>query len=74
MFERAGILTDKKATSYPGCIDPASCAEYRQDRVVRDGTVITSRAAGTAIDFGLEILRGLGLAEQAESVRAQILY
>ncbi|HBV51506.1 MAG TPA: DJ-1 family protein, partial [Clostridiales bacterium] len=36
--------------------------------------VITSRAAGTAIDFGLEILRGLGLAEQAESVRAQILY
>lgn len=74
VFERAGILTDKKATSYPGCIDPASCAEYRQDRVVRDGTVITSRAAGTAIDFGLEILRGLGLAEQAESVRAQILY
>lgn len=61
VFERAGILTDKKATSYPGCIDPASCAEYRQDRVVRDGTVITSRAAGTAIDFGLEICGDLAL-------------
>ncbi|MFR1517338.1 MAG: DJ-1 family glyoxalase III [Clostridia bacterium] len=73
IFEKAGILKGKKATSYPDCIDPASCAEYTQDRVVRDGTVITSRSAGTAIDFGLEILRGLGLSEEAESVRAQIL-
>ena len=74
VFEKAGILEGKKATSYPDCIDPASCAEYTQDRVVRDGSVITSRGAGTAIDFGLEILRGLGLSQQAETVRAQILY
>ncbi len=74
VFEKAGILEGKRATSYPECIDPASCAEYVQERVVRDGTVITSRGAGTAIDFGLEILRGLGLSEQAETIRTQILY
>lgn len=61
VFEKAGILEGKRATSYPECIDPASCAEYVQERVVCDGTVITSRGAGTAIDFGLEILRGIGL-------------
>ncbi len=74
VFEKAEILEGKRATSYPECIDPASCAEYVQERVVCDGTVITSRGAGTAIDFGLEILRGIGLSEQAETIRTQILY
>ena len=50
VFEKAGILEGKRATSYP------------------------SRGAGTAIDFGLEILRGIGLSEQAETIRTQILY
>lgn len=74
VFEKAGLLTGRRATSYPGCIDPTSCGEYLSDRVVRDGSLITSRGAGTAIDFSLEILRALGLPEQAETVCAQILY
>lgn len=74
VLEKAGILQGKRATSFPGCIDPASCASYEETRAVRDGTVITSRSAGTAIDFGIEILRGLGLSDQADAVRSAILY
>ena len=74
VLEKAGLLTGKKATSYPGCINPESCGEYTDDRAVRDGIVITGKAAGTAIDFGIEILRGLGLTKEADTVRAQIYY
>lgn len=74
VFEKAGLLKDKRATSYPGCVDPANCLEYTQDKVVRDGRVITGKAAGCAIDFGLEILVGLGLETEADTVQKQIFY
>lgn len=74
VFEKAGLLFDKKATSYPGCVDPSNCKEYTQDKVVRDGLVITGKAAGTAVDFGLEILRSLGLEDEAQKVQTQIFY
>lgn len=74
VLERAGLLKDKKATSYPGCVDPANCKEYTDEKVVRDGLIITGKAAGTAIDFGLEILKGLGLENEAEKVEKQIFY
>lgn len=73
-FEKLGLLEGKKATSYPGCINPDSCGEYTQEPAVRDGNVITGRSAGAAIDFGFEILKGLGLESEAETVKAQIIY
>ena len=74
VLEKAGILQGKKATSFPDCINPDSCAEYRTDRAVRDGNLITGRAAGTTIDFALEILRGLDLSEAAAKIKEQIFY
>jgi len=56
----AGLLDNKKATSYPGVIDkkPATGMIYvNDDAVVRDGNVITSRGPGTAMNFALEILQ-----------------
>ena len=73
-FEKLGLLEGRKATSYPGCINPDSCGEYTQEPAVRDGNVITGRSAGAAIDFGFEILKGLGLESEAETVKAQIIY
>ena len=73
-FEKLGLLEGRKATSYPGCINPNSCGEYTQEPAVRDGNVITGRSAGAAIDFGFEILKGLGLESEAETVKAQIIY
>jgi len=45
-----------KVTSYPGFEKSMLGATYLQDRVVRDGNVITSRGMGTAIDFAGEII------------------
>lgn len=73
-FEKLGLLEGRKATSYPGCINPDSCGEYTQEPAVRDGNVITGRSAGAAIDFRFEILKGLGLESEAETVKAQIIY
>lgn len=53
---QCGILEGKKATSYPGFAKDMPGCDYREDRVVVDGNVITSRGMGTAIEFGLAIL------------------
>ncbi|HHT00225.1 MAG TPA: DJ-1/PfpI family protein, partial [Thiomicrospira sp.] len=57
----AGLLDEKKATSYPGVIDknPALGMQYIDLPVVEDGQVITSRGPGTAIDFALTLIEKL---------------
>lgn len=54
----AGLLDNKKATSFPGILDnkPAKGMHYSKDSVVIDGNVVTSRGPGTAIDFSLALL------------------
>ena len=74
VLEKAGLLADKKATSYPGCVDKNNCREYTGDKVVRDGNIVTGKAAGAAIDFGLELLCALDMAKKAAEVRTQIFY
>jgi 4-methyl-5(b-hydroxyethyl)-thiazole monophosphate biosynthesis len=53
----AGLLTGKKATSFPGALDNATDTQLVQQAVVRDGQVITSQGPGTAMDFALELIR-----------------
>ena len=57
-----GMLKGKRATSYPGYLDPSSADfQHSEDSVVVDGNIITSRGVGTAMDFALtlvEILMG----------------
>lgn len=67
----AGLLDNKKATSFPGALDnfPASNMTYQQDRVVVDDKVITSRGPGTAMDFALtliELLLGKAKRDEVE--------
>jgi 4-methyl-5(b-hydroxyethyl)-thiazole monophosphate biosynthesis len=61
VLANAGILSGKRATSYPGCLDAMGLAdvEYETAKVVKDGTVITSRSPGTAMDFALELIEAL---------------
>lgn len=72
ILEKAGLLKGKRATSYPGCIDEAGC-EYSEERIVRDGNILTSRGAGTACDFGFAIVKALGYGDKADAVYRAML-
>src|SRR5512145_1446593 len=56
-LEAAGILRGKAATSYPGYA--LESADYREDRVVIDGNIVTSRGPGTALEFALTLVEQL---------------
>jgi 4-methyl-5(b-hydroxyethyl)-thiazole monophosphate biosynthesis len=69
-----GILTDKKATCYPGMEDKLNCREVSYDSVVVDGNVITSRGLGTAIDFGLKLIEVLINKQTSDEIAKKIVY
>jgi protein deglycase len=68
-----GFLKGKKATSYPGFGEQMPGAEYRNERIVFDGKVLTSRAPGTAMEFALAITELLAGIEKADELRKQML-
>ena len=70
-LEVAGVLAGRRATSYPG-FELAS-AQYVEDRVVTDGRVTTSRGAGTALEFALELLRLFRGEECAEALARSVV-
>jgi protein deglycase len=71
---KAGILENKKATCFPGYEDKLCGAIYVEKKTVVDGNIITSRGAGTAVDFSLEIIAYLAGPQKAEAVAKQIVY
>lgn len=57
----AGVHRGKRVTCYPGFEDQLAGGTLVEDRVVVDGTLVTSRGPGTAVEFALAlvgILRG----------------
>ena len=54
-----GLLSGKKFTCYPGMEEKVKDGTWSQDRVVVDGTIITSRGAGTAGSFAVTIIEKL---------------
>lgn len=54
---QAGLLKGKKATCHRGFEDELIGATVLEEEVVVDGNIITSRGMGTAIPFGLEVVR-----------------
>lgn len=75
VLEKAGIIKNKDVTSYPGSISSESTKyNYKEDIVVRDGNIITSRGPATAMMFGYEILSYLGYSEIAEELKSGMMY
>jgi 4-methyl-5(b-hydroxyethyl)-thiazole monophosphate biosynthesis len=70
----AGLLGGKRATSYPTYSNKLNGACYENRPVVRDGTIITSQGAGTAISFGLEIAALLAGKNKAGEVANAMLF
>lgn len=74
VLANAGLLSGKRATSYPGHLDKMDLpdVEYLQQGVVQDGKVITSRGPGTAMDFALSLIEQLVGREKRDEVEAAL--
>ena len=71
---KAGVLQGRKATVSPsGKAQVQACADFREDRVVVDKNLITSRAPGTALEFALKLVEALAGREMMEQVKAQTM-
>ena len=71
-----GILKGKQAICFPAC-EPDLVKDgaiiVNQD-VVKDNNIITSRGAGTAIDFSLALIEELLGKDKSQEIKEQILY
>lgn len=70
---RAGLLHGRLATCYPGFEGHLEGAVLREDRVVRDANLVTSRGPGTALDFALTLVGILVGGERAAELRRGML-
>lgn len=64
-----GLLNGRKAVCYEGFETQLEGAETSDAPVVADGIFITSRGAGTAVEFGLALLEAA--VSKAESIRVR---
>ena len=69
-----GMLEGKKAICYPGFEAELKGALVTDAPVVTDGTFITSKGLGTAIDFSLELIAVLAGRETAKNVAEAVQY
>jgi 4-methyl-5(b-hydroxyethyl)-thiazole monophosphate biosynthesis len=72
VLAHAGLLEGRAATSFPGFLsaDSAPGIRLRDEPVVVDGALATSRGPGTAMQFGLaliELLEGPAAREQVQA-------
>jgi protein deglycase len=72
VLKDANLLEDKRFTAHfsvygelPGALG--------DERVVQDGTILTSRGAGTAVDFGLAVVQTLFGADKANEIARAIM-
>ena len=70
---KMSLLKGKRATSYPGYKEQMIGAEYTEERVVRDGKIVTSRGPGTAIEFSLKLVELLKDAQTSELIREAMI-
>lgn len=69
-----GLLQGKRATCHPGFEEKLLGAEWIESNVVTDQNIITSRGMGTAIDFGLEIVRYMDPEADIEHLKGALVY
>ncbi|MEA2061282.1 MAG: DJ-1 family glyoxalase III [Thermodesulfobacteriota bacterium] len=63
-----GLLDNRNATCHPGVADKLAKRDTTQAKVVVDGNCITSRGAGTAVDFALVLVETLFGKEKRQTV------
>lgn len=68
----AGLLASKRFTAHFSVLDELPQA-LQTERVVEDGLIITSRGAGTALDFGLALVSRLFGEPTAQEIAKAIM-
>jgi 4-methyl-5(b-hydroxyethyl)-thiazole monophosphate biosynthesis len=68
VFQHHGLLDSTFATCHPLFVEELENRDMVESRVVVDGTCITSRAPGTAIEFALKLVEMLYGREKADEV------
>ena len=72
-LKQAGVLGERY-TAYPGAVDEIGHPGYVADeKVIEDGNVMTSQGPGTAVCFGLAIVRRLVGEESMQAVKEGML-
>ncbi|MDO5027464.1 MAG: DJ-1/PfpI family protein [Tissierellia bacterium] len=75
VLENAGLIKGKKVTSYPSFETYLkSVGQYREDLVVVDENIITSRGPATAVLLALELIELLKGKEKMEEIKKDILF
>ena len=74
VLAKAGLLEGRRAICYPGLEEKLRGATVCCERVVRDGTVITSRGMGTSVPFGLALVEYFLGKETADALAVKIVY
>lgn len=69
----AGLTAGKAATCFPGFEDRLIGGQPREERVVIDGRLVTSRGVGTALEFALVLVEQLVDAATADALGQQML-
>jgi len=59
VLEHHGLLAGRQATCHPSFVDQLTAKDQVDARVVMDGNCLTSRGAGTAVEFALALVERL---------------
>ena len=73
VFGRRGLLDGKRATCYPGFEGELAGALKVDERVVRDGNIITAVGMGAALEFGLALVEALCGKEKREALARAVI-
>lgn len=73
MLSSMGLLKGKAVTSHPSVEKELKEVTYKDDRVVIDGKLITSRGPGTAMEFAMALVQLLAGRDKAAEVNHGVL-
>lgn len=73
VLREAGLIEGVRLTSFPGIRAELPGCDYREERVVVEEKLVTSRGPGTALEFALKLIEILHGMETARSLSQTVL-
>lgn len=66
---RKGLLNGCKAVCFPGFENELTGSLHSDDFVCTDGNIVTAKGMGSAVNFGIAIVRYFKGSDEAESLK-----